>query len=254
MLNASPINGSLPRAFLTANWEYLAMINYEVDPAILKKHVPTVTEIDLFEGKALVSVVGFLFKNTKVFGLRWPWHINFEEVNLRYYVRRFDGTAWRRGVGFVSEIVPKVCISEMANRLYNEHYSTAKMWHTIDESPAEISASYHWKKRGAAVNHIKIIAENRLTDILSGSEAEFILEHYFGYNQLNARTVIEYGVEHPRWQVYPVTEFELDCDVAGLYGADFEPFIKDIKPHSVFLAKGSEVTVRKPVYLREKKV
>ena len=88
------------KIFLSARWEYLAMINYEVDPVILQKHLPPYTEVDFFEGKAFVSVVGFMFNNTKVFGIRWPFHTNFEEVNLRYYVRHYDGKGWKRGCCF----------------------------------------------------------------------------------------------------------------------------------------------------------
>jgi uncharacterized protein YqjF (DUF2071 family) len=111
------------KVFLSATWQNLVMLNYEVDPSILKKHLPIYTEVDLFEGKALVSVVGFLFNNTRVFGIRWPFHTNFDEVNLRYYLKHFDGKKWKRGVGFVSEIVTKPIIANIANTLYNEHYS-----------------------------------------------------------------------------------------------------------------------------------
>jgi uncharacterized protein len=238
------------KIFLSATWEYLAMLNYEVDPAILQTYLPPFTEIDFFEGKALVSVVGFLFNNTKVVGIKWPWHTHFDEVNLRYYVKHFDGKQWKRGVGFLSEIVPKPIIAATANFLYNEHYSTAKMFHTIDKSHDVLSVQYNWKKKNQSWNSIEIQAGKTLKDIAPGSEEEFIFEHYFGYNQLNANTTIEYAVEHPRWQVYPVTDFLLKCDIKNLYGEPFVPFIEGVKPRSVFLAKGSDVIVRKPVKLK----
>jgi len=238
------------KIFLSATWEYLAMLNYEVDPAVLQPHLPPHTAIDFFEGKALVSVVGFLFNNTKVLGIPWPWHSNFEEVNLRYYIKHFDGQVWKRGVGFVSEIVPKPMIASIANTLYNEHYSTAKMFHNIRQVNNQLLVEYNWKKKNQHWNSIEIQAGTALENIQPNSEEEFILEHYFGYNQLNATTTIEYAVEHPRWQVYPVTNFLLKCDVEKLYGASFVPYIEGVKPHSVFLAKGSNVIVRKPVKIR----
>ncbi len=243
-------NPSPKKIFLSATWEYLAMINYEVDPAILKKHLPPYTAVDFFEGKALVSVVGFLFNNTCVFGFRWPFHTHFEEVNLRYYLKHFDGTHWKRGVGFVSEIVPKPLISIIANTLYNEHYSTAKMSHKITETANTITAAYQWKKINQPSNSLLIEATNKPKIIAIGSEEEFIFEHYFGYNKLNHHTTIEYAVEHPRWQVYPVTNVKLHCDVAKLYGAEFVPFIENCTPHSVYLAKGSDVIVRKPLLIK----
>ena len=223
------------------------MMNYEVDPTILHPHLPPHTELDLFEGKALVSVVGFLFNNTRVLGIPWPLHTKFEEVNLRYYVKHFDGKEWKRGVGFISEIVPKAIISIMANRLYNEHYSTALMKHTIKIEPAEINISFEWKKRNAAWNSLAVKAKNNPLPMEQNSEAWFILEHYWGYNKLNQNTTIEYAVEHESWDIFPVTSYELKADVAGLYGSDFAPFIENISPRSVFLARGSDVIVRKPV-------
>lgn len=238
------------KVFLSATWEYLAMMNYEVDPAILEPYLPPYTSLDLFEGKALVSVVGFLFNDTKVMGIQWPGHTHFEEVNLRFYVKYFDGQNWKRGVGFVSEIVPKKLIATMANVLYNEHYSTARMFHLIKEEKNHLLIEYNWKMKNQEWNSIQIKAENKLTDIIPGSEAAFILEHYFGYNQLNKNTTIEYAVEHPRWQIYPVQQYSLKAAIAQLYGQAFVPFIEGVAPHSVFLAKGSNVIVRKPVKIK----
>lgn len=238
------------RKFLSARWEYLVMFNYEVDPLVLEKHIPPGTAIDYFNGKALVSIVGFLFNDTKVMGIRWPGHVNFEEANLRYYIKRFDGTEWKRGVGFVSEIVPKPLVAGLANLLYNEHYSTASMDHQIKETADDLYVSFSWNKKRQLKNCISVHASPVLRDIIAGSAEEFIFEHYFGYNQLNKNTTIEYAVQHPRWQVYPVTGYSLECDIEKLYGEEFVPFIVNQPPHSVFLARGSAVTVKMPVKIR----
>ncbi len=234
------------KIFLSARWEYLAMFNYEVDAAILNPHLPPYTEIDFYNGKAIVSVVGFLFNNTRVLGIKWPGFINFEEVNLRYYIKYFDGKNWRRGVGFISEIVPQFLVAGMANLFYNEHYSTAKMNHTVSLNNNELQVGYNWKKKNQDWDMMWVKANPVLKDIVPGSEEEFIFEHYYGYNKLNETTTIEYSLAHPRWQVYPVTGYRLDCDVEKLYGAPFVPFIKNIEPVSIFLAKGSDVHVKMP--------
>lgn len=233
--------------FLAATWEHLVMFNYEVDPFVLKSHIPSGTEIDYFNGKAFVSIVGFMFNNTKVMGFKWPFHVNFEEVNLRYYIKRYNHGEWKRGVGFVSEIVPKPIVASIANILYNEHYSAAKMNHRIVETTDNLLVEYSWNRKKQYNNSIQVNAIPELKDIEVGSEAEFIFEHYFGYNQLNKSTTIEYAVQHPRWQVYPVKDFLIDCDIEKLYGKEFVPFILDKKPATVFLAKGSDVTVDKPI-------
>ncbi len=234
------------KIFLSARWEYLTMFNYDVDAAILQPHLPPYTELDLYKGKAIVSVVGFLFNNTKVMGIKWPSFINFEEVNLRYYIKYFDGKTWRRGVGFISEIVPQFLVAGMANLFYNEHYSTAKMNHAINLKNHELQVTYNWKKKNQDWNSMWVKANPVLKDIVPGSEEEFIFEHYYGYNKLNETTTIEYSLAHPRWQVYPVTYYRLDCDVEKLYGAPFVPFIQNVKPVSIFLAKGSDVMVKMP--------
>ena len=222
------------------------MFNYEVDAALLKPHLPPYTVLDLYNGKAIVSVVGFLFNNTKVMGIKWPGFVNFEEVNLRYYLKYFDGKEWKRGVGFISEIVPQFLISGIANLFYNEHYSTAKMSHSISHSNHELEVTYNWKKKNQGWNLMWVKANPVLKDIVPGSEEEFIFEHYYGYNKINETTTLEYSLAHPRWQVYPISDFKLDCDVEKLYGASFVPFIQNVKPISVFLAKGSDVFVRMP--------
>lgn len=232
--------------FLTASWDYLVMLNYAVPAEILHPYLPKGTEIDLFEGKALASMVGFLFNQTKVFGAKWPFHTNFEEVNLRFYVKRFDGQQWKRGVAFISEIVPKHMIAWMANTLYNEHYTRMPMQHQLHITANQLQLNYQWKN-ATQWNSLGVTALNQLQPILPNSEAEFIFEHYWGYNQLNNHQLIEYGVEHPRWEMYSVTDYSFDADIASLYGSAFEPFLSQ-EPQSVMLAKGSNVIIRKPSF------
>jgi uncharacterized protein YqjF (DUF2071 family) len=81
-------------SFLNAEWRKLAIANYVIDPATLANYLPAGTELDLWEGKYYVSLVGFMFKNTKLLGIKIPFHVNFEEVNLRFYVKRFENGMW----------------------------------------------------------------------------------------------------------------------------------------------------------------
>lgn len=219
------------------------MLNYEVDPEILKPHLPPATELDLWQGKCLVSMVGFLFENTHVFGVKWPWHVNFEEVNLRFYVRHFDGKGWKRGAVFISEIVPKHIISVIANNLYNEHYSAMPMRHTINKLEGGLTVyNYEWKLNGKW-NMLGAIVDEYATDMLPNSAEEFIFEHYWGYNKLTDTTTLEYAVEHVSWQARRVRDFTFDADIAALYGEALVPYLS-AKPYSAFFANGSDVAVR----------
>ena len=229
--------------FLEAEWRNLIMINYEVDPEILKPFLPAATELDLWQGKALVSMVGFMFLNTKVLGIKWPGHINFEEVNLRFYVRHFDGKVWKRGAVFISEIVPKHIIPIVANNIYNEHYQAMPMRHSSSKiSNGETAFLYEWKLN-KQWNQLGAMVANNPQEIKKGSEEEFIFEHYWGYNRLNEHKTVEYQVEHISWKIRPVRKFIFKADVEKLYGKAFAPYLQT-KPCSVFFAEGSAVAIR----------
>ena len=231
--------------FLTAEWRHLAMLNFEVDPKVLDRFVPAGTELDEWQDKTYISVVGFMFLNTRVFGVAIPFHRNFEEVNLRFYVRRKASDGWRRGVVFVKEIVPRAAIALTARVVYGENYVAVPMKHEIEgeiegvETPR--SVSYSWRFRGR-VNRIDLTVQGDAREAPEGSDAEFITEHYWGYARRRGGRTMEYRVEHPRWRIARASEARLDCDVEGLYGSQFVEFL-NAPAASAFLADGSEVTV-----------
>lgn len=233
-------------SFLKAEWRKLAIANYDVDPALLAPFVPAKTELDLWNGVCYASLVGFMFLNTRVMGIPVPFHINFEEVNLRFYVRYKDAGAWKRGVVFIKEIVPKHAITWVANTLYKEHYQTMPMWHRWSENPATLEVAYGWQYAGRA-HSFALSAQNQAVDMAAGSEPEFITEHYWGYSQHGARTV-EYQVTHPRWQHYPVISHDIQVDFGQLYGAPFAR-LNAQTPVSVMLAEGSAITVESRRFL-----
>ena len=238
-------------SFLTAEWNDLALINYEINPKLLESYVPIDTELDLWNGKCYLSLIGFMFENVKVLGIKVPFHINFEEVNLRFYVKRFENGNWRRGVVFVKEIVPKNAITIVANTLYNEHYQTLKMRHSRTENESSKSFQYEWKK-GTKWNYITMKTSKETIAIEENSEAEFITEHYFGYTKFNETKTIEYEVTHPKWQQLEVIETKIDVDFNLVYGEDFM-FLQDLKPTSTFLALGSKITIEGKKIIKSKK-
>jgi len=229
-------------SFLHAEWKNLAILNYEVDPKILEKYIPAGTEIDIWNNKCYVSLVGFMFKNTKVLGVKIPFHVNFEEVNLRFYVKRFENGEWKRGVVFIKEIVPKKAITFIANTLYQEHYETQKMKHEIIEDDETQTFIYQWKNK-EQWNTIQLETEKNPLEIEIDSEAEFITEHYFGYTKIDNETTFEYEVQHPRWEQFKILNHKVDIDFQENYGNDFE-FLETTIPTSVFLAKGSAIEVK----------
>jgi uncharacterized protein len=120
------------KVFLSAEWRDLVMLNYEIDPRLLAEYVPAGTVADSFMGKTYVSLVGFRFCRTKLFGaITIPFHSNFDEVNLRFYVRRQEGAESRRGVVFIAEIVPRQAVAKVARALYRENYRCLPMRHHV---------------------------------------------------------------------------------------------------------------------------
>jgi uncharacterized protein YqjF (DUF2071 family) len=245
-------NGEMPadllrvRPFLTAEWRHLAMLNYRVAPALLAAYVPVGTELDAFAGVTYMSLVAFMFSNTRVLGIAIPGHRTFEEVNLRFYVcRRTPTGEWRRGVVFVKEIVPRRAIALVARAAYNEPYVALPMRHQIAGSPdGGVSAEYGWRTaRGWHV--LAADATGPAAPIEMGSKAEFITEHYWGYTAQRGGGTVEYRVTHPRWNVWDATTRLTGPRLDILYG----PALGDVlasEPDSAFLADGSAVSIEMP--------
>ncbi|MFT3946041.1 MAG: DUF2071 domain-containing protein [Agriterribacter sp.] len=228
------------KPFLTAEWLKLAIANYRVDPSILKPNIPSKTELDLFNDTCYVSLVGFRFWNTRVKNIAIPYHTNFEEINLRFYVRYKEDDNWKRGVVFIKEIVPRFAISFIANTLYQERYQSMPTSSTITQSKELLTVQYQWGN--GLANKISMNAFPVSHPVIEGSEEEFITAHYWGYSKQKDNTTKEYKVEHPGWNIYPVKDYHIMCDFKNLYGSSFS-ILQHSQPLSVLLAEGSPVKV-----------
>jgi uncharacterized protein len=236
------------KPFLTANWRYLVMLNFAVDPRLLEPLAPPGTELDFHEGRTFLSVVGFLFLDTRVLGVPIPLHRDFEEVNLRFYVRRKKVDGWRRGVAFVQELVPRQAIAMIARTFYGEPYSALPMRHCLEHTEDRVLAEYQWR-RGTRWETLAMTAIGDPQDSAQGSHEEFITEHYWGYTARRAG-MSEYRVEHPRWRLWPAQTTRFEADVATLYGAQFVETLS-APPASAFIAEGSRVEVLRRTRERE---
>ena len=227
--------------FLTAEWNNLLMLNYAVDASLLERFVPAGTELDVFEGKTYLSLVGFEFNRSRIFGFTVPFHQSFEEVNLRFYVRRSS----RRGVVFIRELVPRYAVAAVARFAFQENYSCVPMSHRI-QTHAEgdvAQAEYAW---GAGPDRCSMRIETEGESFLppDGSASQFITEHYWGYAAQPGGGCLEYEVQHPRWRVRNAKRIVFSGNPVGLYGPEIAQALMR-NPDSGFLAKGSPVTVFK---------
>lgn len=231
------------RPFLTARWESLVLLNYPCRREWLEPLVPHGTELDTWQGETLVSLVGFLFTDTRLLGVPVPFHRTFEEVNLRFYVRRpaRDGVM-RRAVVFIRELVPRVAIAWTARAIYNEPYLKVPMSHHIElDATSGGHVQYGLRHRGHTFS-LHAAPTGPALPLEPGSEAEFITEHYWGYTRQRDGGTLEYEVVHPPWRVWTAETHAFHGDATVLYGAHFADLLRT-PPRSAFVAEGSAVEV-----------
>ncbi len=227
--------------FLKAKWENIVMANYTIPKEVLQPYLPKGVELDLYNGNAYASLVGFMFKNTRLFNIPIPLMGNFEEVNLRFYVLRKVKNQLKRGVVFINETVPYKPVAWLANKLYKEHYIAIPTKHKWDFKEELKKINYQWKVKNKW-NSIDVEAQVLATPMLEDSFEKFIFEHYFGYTKVDDLITLEYKINHPSWNVHKILDYKINCNFFDNYGSDFE-FLNSVIPQSVFLAEGSAVSV-----------
>jgi len=237
----------LARVFLTAEWLHLVLLNYAVPRTLIEPLLPAGTELDLWRGDAYVSVVGFLFANTRVRGVAIPFHRTFEEVNLRFYVKRRVGGEARRAVTFIRELVPRAAVALAARLVYNEPYMRLSMSHRLTLNSGRSRAEYRWTRNGATG---AVVGDGlgRPAAPDPSSEEAFMTQRHWGYTRQRDGATVEYRVEHPVWNVSRIERGTLEGDVASLFGPAFAAPLAGA-PTSAFFADGSAVVVRDPVRL-----
>lgn len=233
----------MSRPFLTARWEYLIFLSYHCPARLLEPLVPKGTELDDWQGQALISLVGFHFRDTRIRGLAIPCHRTFEEVNLRFYVRRRDPAGeMRRAVVFIRELVPRRAIAAVARQFYNEPYLALAMSNANDlDPPARGLLAYFWSTQGQKFSLMATIGGAPVEPIRD-SEAAYVTEHYWGYTRQPDGETLEYRVDHPRWPVWTPSSFHAEGPMHLVFGDAFAE-VMESPPSSALVATGSEVSV-----------
>lgn len=232
----------MERAFLTARWEDLVLVTYAAPDELLRSRLAPGLELDRWEGRACVSLVGFRFLGTRVRGVRVPRHVDFPEVNLRFYVREGSGDGARRGVMFVREYVPRRAITAVARAVYNEPYRTAPMRGEVSVEGGVRSVSYGVRVGGREQTFgVESDAETFVPG--EGTIEHFFKEHRWGYGRSRRGRPLRYEVDHPVWAVHRVRSWSVDVDWVAMYGKEWG-VIEGAEPVSVVHAVGSGVVVR----------
>ena len=230
----------MANTFLKANWENLIMANYEVEPSILQPYLPMGVELDFYKYKTYVSLVGFMFKKTSLFGVPIPFFGSFEEINLRFYVRKVEGKKIKKGVVFINETVPFKIVALLANKLYKEHYISIPTKNKIDIAEYK-HINYEWKMKDKW-NSITVQSDTNKYKIEPSSIEEFIFERYFRFTKLSHSSTQEYRIHHPKWNTHKILNYTIDCDFGTMYGDAFSN-LNNQEPSSIIMAEGSQVSV-----------
>ena len=229
------------KVFLKAKWENIIMANYQIEPKLLLPFLPKGVSLDLYQGKAYVSLVGFMFKNTKLFNVPIPFFGSFEEINLRFYVVRKEGDELKRGVVFINETIPYRLVAWIANKLYKEHYTVVPTKHQLIKTSESNHIQFEWLLQ-KKWNSIAVDFDSKTESMKTDSLEKFIYEHYYGYTKINEHQTEEYQLRHPSWKTHKINDYNIDCDFEAMYGKSFS-ILNQTKPTAVFIAKGSDVAI-----------
>jgi uncharacterized protein YqjF (DUF2071 family) len=219
----------------------MVMLTFPVDPLTLIDHVPPGTVLDSWHGQTFVSLVGFQFLDTKGLGAPVLFHQDFEEVNLRFYVRRVTDDETRPGVVFICEVVPRPVVGNMARLLYREPYVVVPMRSKVSPptDPAP-EAEYQWQIRDRWYT-LGARADGTGAEAAPGSLEEYLTERHWGYNGEVGKDTLEYQVDHPRWRLWHARDVRFDVNVEGLCDAELAHQLR--RPVSALVADGSSVTI-----------
>ena len=227
------------KVFLTANWDYLLLMNYAVPKHLLTPFLPEACKLSLWKNQAFISVVGFQFNNTRVFKIKWPGFTHFLEINLRFYLH-YKGY---RAVRFIREYVPSCLITGIARATYNEPYKTRAITSCFEKTNEKINLEYRMSVKHHSF-FIRATADNKPYVPDKNSAEFFFKEHDLGVGQTRKGNTLFYKVHHPEWKVFPIKIHFTEIDWGFFFGSQFT-FLNDKTPNSVFLAEGSAVKVYK---------
>ena len=236
------------KVLFSAGFSELVALNFQIDPRLLKRHVPKGLELRFFEGETYVSLVAMVLRRVKAWGIPVPFAGGFGEMNLRFYVRRKDGDGYQHGACFLKDYVSGAAGAWILGSVFKGDFGRLKIKHNnsgfkSDDPEVVPKVDYRWTV-GSNTNRIRIVARKKLTRILPNSKVGFILDNSNEYGR-HGRKTLEYRAQHPRWTIWDAAQANFTCDVKTLFG---EEFVKPLsrRPASVFVSGGSNVKIFRP--------
>lgn len=181
-------------SLMQQTWSNVVFIHQEVEAKSLEKLIPSPLELDLYNGKAYISFVGFLMKDIKPLSLSTiPYFDSMKEFNLRTYVKYKDQSA----VYFFSLDATKSLLIEIARKFFKLNYLKASIDYDLKEKIECIRSDNrdHLVKFSASFEIENDIEKNELSNWLT--------ERY-SYLESKKQIVYQGKLEHPKWQLKKV--------------------------------------------------
>jgi len=199
--------------FLFADWERVLFLHFALPPQALKSCVPPALELELHEGKAIVSLVALTMRRFQPVGpLSLGWALRplscQKFFNLRTYVRHGNEPGAFFLWGWLSNPFPFPAFGlpcAAAQMRYEHNYESGQL-------RGKVEASARQFKYDATIN-----PQTPLEPPPRGSLAEFALERYTGWFSRGQQTKI-FRASHPTWLQ---TNADVNVEEDGLLTAKF---------------------------------
>lgn len=229
---------------LTADWDRVLMIHYEVDPAALRAFVPF--PLDLRDGRAYVSLVAFTMRGMKPTrgGKLAEWLFRpiatHGFLNVRTYVR----VGSEPGIYFLTEYLNNLASLRLGPPLFGLPYRGARLDYRHTWEDAEIAGNVHDATADTTLAYTApVTPEAAFSTSPAGSLTEWLMERYTAFTA-HGRHRRLFRVWHAPWTHTPVSVKIGDDSLlrarwpwfarARLVGANFSPGLRDVwmgRPH-----------------------
>jgi uncharacterized protein YqjF (DUF2071 family) len=234
------------RPFCLADWDRALFIHYEIDPAVLQPHVPF--ELDLFEGKAYVSLVAFTQRNVRPHlgrGLGRAGRLGrgiagrcakpvaeHAFLNLRTYVRH-EGEG---GIYFLTEWIPNLLDRVVGPATYGLPYRLGRLRYDYDADGRPLGGAV--SAGGSQFRFDANVEGDGAFEPAATDLDRFLIERYTAYTR-RGNTCRRFRIWHEPWPQVRANVVVRDSSLlrgaapwfgACRYaGANFSPGITDVR-------------------------
>ncbi len=204
---------------LRQRWKHTGFVHWGYPPEDVRRLVPPELEVDVFDGRAWVSLVMFRAERTRLPGMPpVPMLSNFVEINLRTYV---TATGDRPGLWFFSLEAPQPALVIGARVLAGVPYKMAKTSVRAREDEVVYRSRRTGEDDDAALECRLRIGEDYRDDELG--ELDHFLTARWGAYTLVGEELRYNPVEHRLWPLHHAELVFLDETLTAAAGLPLPP-------------------------------